>query len=101
MRKDAVDAIGVGTLTAMNNGNFGVTGSASAAGAQTGMASGGSVRAVTPTSSPSQGGAASAPTVVPAVVATERNMDKLNAGGKNAMLAFLKENSDVVRSYLQ
>ena len=29
------------------------------------------------------------------------DMDKLNAGGKNAMLAFLKENSDVVRSYLQ
>ena len=100
MKKAAVDSIGVGTLSAMNNGNFGVTGSASAAGANTGMASGGSVRATTPAPAPS-GTTPSAPTVVPAVVASERNMDKLNAGGKNAMLAFLKENSDVVRSYLQ
>jgi hypothetical protein len=100
MKKAAVDSIGVGTLSAMNNGNFGVTGSASAAGANTGMASGGSVKAATPAPTPS-GTAPSAPTVVPAVVASERNMDKLNAGGKNAMLAFLKENSDVVRSYLQ
>lgn len=99
MSKAAVDSIGVGTLTAMNNGNFGVTGSASAAGAQTGMASGGSVKAQVGSS----GQVSSAPTttVVPAVVASESNMDKLNAGGRNAMLAFLKENSDIVRSYLQ
>jgi hypothetical protein len=87
-------------LEGMNGGSMPVVGSSSAeaAGPSSGMASGGVV------TQQAQGAAAdegsSTTIVVPAIVARDNEMDKLTAGGKNAMLAFMRENSGNINSLL-
>lgn len=103
MRKAAVENIGLSTLEAMNGGNMSVVGSASAeaAGPSTGMQSGGLVSDqlanASSGSSDDEGGGV---VVVPAVVARDREMDTLTAGGRNAMLAFMRENAGNINSLL-
>lgn len=102
MRRAAVQALGLPALTAMNGGGMGVmgSGSAEAAGPAMGMQAGGLVseRTTVNTTEPSdqEGGLI----VVPAVVANDREMDQLTAGGRNAMLAFMRENSGDINTLL-
>lgn len=95
VRKEAVDALGLGTMEAINGGNFPVTGSsaAEAASPSMGMQTGGLVSdrlEQLRSAGANEGGGV---TVVPAVVARDREMDQLTAGGRNALLAFMRENS--------
>jgi len=89
-------------LEGMNGGSMSVVGSSSAeaAGPSTGMASGGLVadRIANAGGSPDEGG--SSTVVVPAIVARDGEMDKLTAGGRNAMLAFMRENAGNINSLL-
>lgn len=62
------------------------------------MARGGVVSQQVQNSSPSEGGPTTI--VVPAIVATDREMDTLTAGGKNAMLSFMRENAGNINSLL-
>lgn len=103
MSKEAVDHFGLGTFAAMNQGNFPVTGSsaAEAAGPSVGMQTGGLVSDrladanAAAASSNTDGG-----TVLPILVAKDREMDQLTAGGKNAFLAFMRENAGTIGSIL-
>jgi len=101
--KEAVDSLGLGTLEAMNKGNFPVTASSSAQAAapKMGMRTGGLVadRLETARSAGGQEGGATV-TVVPAVVARDREMDQLAAGGRNALLAFMRENGGSINAIL-
>ena len=90
-------------LEAMNGGSMAVVGSSSAEAASpsTGMASGGLVAdriADQGGQSSSEGGTSTI--VVPAIVARDGEMDKLTAGGRNAMLAFMRENAGNINSLL-
>lgn len=103
MRRAAVQALGLPALTAMNGGNMGVmgSGSAEAAGPAVGMQGGGlvtdsQVNANNEVAGDGEGGVV----VVPAVVANDREMDQLTAGGRNAMLAFMRENSGDINTLL-
>jgi hypothetical protein len=105
MRKSAVQNIGLSQLQAMNGGNMQVVGSSSAeaAGPSTGMASGGLVAdqiASSSAASESEGGGGASTIVVPAIVARDGEMDKLTAGGKSAMLAFMRQNAGNINSLL-
>ncbi len=103
MSKESVDRFGLGTFAAMNQGNFPVTGSsaAEAAGPSMGMQTGG---LVSDQLSDANAAAASSSnrgeTVLPILVAKDREMDQLTAGGKNAMLAFMRDNAGSISSLL-
>ena len=89
-------------LEGMNGGRMSVVGSqsAEAAGPSTGMAAGGLVAdQIAAAGGDSEGGGTST-VVVPAIVARDGEMDKLTAGGRNAMLAFMRENAGNINSLL-
>jgi hypothetical protein len=95
MSKSAVDSIGISTLSALNSGNIGVTGSPSAASPSAGgMASGGVV-----SGSMSSGGSGGG-TILPAIVANERTLSQLNAGGRRSQLKFLQQNRKTIGGLL-
>lgn len=95
MSKSAVDSIGISTLSSLNSGNIGVTGSPSAASPSAGgMASGGVVSGSM--SSDGSGGGM----VLPAIVANERTLSQLNAGGRRSQLKFLQQNRKTVGGLL-
>jgi len=93
-----VDSLGEGFFRSVNAGNFQAppTG-APAAGA--GFAAGGRVTKTEPAVASRAGGSGGL-TVVPAVVTTEREMDRLQAGGKNAQLRFMRENAGTIKGLL-
>jgi hypothetical protein len=76
--------------------------SAEAAGPSAGMAEGGLVSDRLANQNPNSNSESSSgrTVVVPAIVAREREMDKLTAGGKNAMLAFMRENAGNINTLL-
>ena len=101
MRRAAVQALGLSKLNAMNGGNMPVTSSASAeaAGPAIGMQEGGLVSdRVTSAPLPEQEGGGVI--LVPAIVANDREMDQLTAGGSNALLAFMRENAGDINTLL-
>jgi hypothetical protein len=100
LRKSAVNYFGIPLLQAMNGGNMPVVGSSSAeaAGPSKGMASGGRVADQNSGSNEDRG--EGGVVVVPAVVATDREMDTLTAGGRNAMLSFMRENAGNINALL-
>jgi len=104
MRKSVVENLGLPLLEAMNGGNMPVVGSysAEAAGPSTGMQSGGLVADQIASAAIERGSGeeASSTVVVPAIVARDGEMDKLTAGGRNAMLAFMRENAGNINSLL-
>lgn len=89
-------------LQAMNGGNMSVVGSSSAeaAGPSTGMAAGGIV--ADQIANVGSGGESDGPVtiVVPAIVARDREMDAFAAGGKNALLAFMRDNAGNINTLL-
>ena len=98
VRKAVVDSLGAGFFQAVNAGRF-TAPPAGAPAAGPGMAAGGPVIRREP-AVPTRGGAPGELTVVPAVVTTEREMDRLSAGGKNAQLRFMRENAGTIRGIL-
>jgi len=92
------------TLRAMNDGDMEVVGSSSAeaAGPSTAMAAGGLVS--DRLSNVDQGSESSNGdgdlVVVPAVVASDREMDTFSAGGRNALFAFMRENAGNINALL-
>ena len=91
-------------LQGMNGGNMAVVGSSSAeaAGPSTGMQTGGLVsdRIANANSAAEGSEDGGGVVVVPAVVASDKEMDTLTAGGRNAMLAFMRENAGNINSLL-
>ena len=103
MKKSAVENLGLPLLEAMNGGNMAVvgSGSAEAAGPSTGMQSGGLVSdRIANVQAGADGESDPAVTVVPAVVATDREMDTLTAGGRSALFAFMRENAGNINTLL-
>lgn len=95
MRKEAVDSLGIDTLASLNSGNIGVTGSGDAASPSAGgMASGGVV------GNSVQGGSDGGGMVLPAIVANERTVNQLNAGGRKSQLKFMRENRNTIGAIL-
>jgi hypothetical protein len=103
MRKAAVDSFGLPLLEAMNGGSMSVVGSSSAeaAGPSTGMAAGGLVSdQIANANSGRQSEEGGGTIVVPAIVARDREMDTLSAGGKNALLAFMRDEAGNINTLL-
>lgn len=102
MSKEAVDHFGLGTFSAMNQGNFPVTGSsaAEAAGPSVGMQTGGLVSDKL-SDARTAGGEGGKETVLPVLVAKDGEMDKLTAGGRNAFLAFMREEAGNISTILE
>lgn len=103
MSRPAVKSFGLPLLEAMNGGNMSVVGSASAeaAGPSTGMQSGGLVSdRLANANAGAEGAAQDRVVVVPAVVAGDKEMDTLTAGGRNALLAFMRENAGNINTLL-
>jgi hypothetical protein len=103
MSRPAVKSFGLPMLEAMNGGTMPVVGSASAeaAGPSTGMQSGGLVSdRIANANAGAEGAAQERIVVVPAVVAGDREMDALSAGGRNALLAFMRENAGNINTLL-
>ncbi len=98
IRKAVVDSLGAGFFRAVNAGEFIAPARAPSGESAIGMIDGGRVtrrepaRALRGSDSPVQ--------IVPAVVTTEREMDRLQAGGKNASLRFMRENAGTIRGIL-
>lgn len=102
MSRAAVQAIGLPTLTAMNQGNFQVTGSASAeaAGPAVGMQTGGLVSDRLESAQNSSQEGRGGDTILPVLVAKDREMDQLTAGGRNAFLQFMREEAGNINTLL-
>jgi hypothetical protein len=103
MSRPAVKSFGLPLLEAMNGGKMPVVGSTSAeaAGPSTGMQSGGLVSdRLANANAGAEGAAQDRIVVVPAVVAGDREMDALSAGGRNALLAFMRENAGNINTLL-
>ncbi len=102
LRKSAVDSFGLPLLQAMNGGNMSVLGSRSAevSGPSAGMASGGLVSDQLTNSNNDTESSENKTVVVPAIVARDRELDTLTAGGKNAMLSFMQDNAGDISEIL-
>jgi len=103
LKRSAVKSLGLPLLQAMNGGKMPVVGSTSAeaAGPSSGMASGGLVAdRIANANARAQGAAQDRVVVVPAVVAGDKEMDTLTAGGRNALLAFMRENAGNINTLL-
>lgn len=94
MRRAAVESIGLSALNAMNNGPSRVVGGADSAGA--GFQDGGLV-SDRPTERSDEQDAPleeqASVVMVPAVVATDRELDQLLRGGSNALFEYMRENA--------
>lgn len=93
IRKSVVDSLGAGFFSAVNSGGMAVP----RVGTPAGFAAGG---AVTRKDAARPAGDAQ-PMLVPVQVAGEREYEKLQAGGKNALLRFLRENRGTVNGILE
>lgn len=109
IRKNVVDDLGVGFFSAVNNGRFTpeaapVAAPSGAKAASAGMQSGGLVADQIATSAAVQQASAAGRDigiqVVPAVVAREREMDKLANGGRAGLLNFFRENAGTINGLL-
>lgn len=106
VRKRVVDDLGVGFFEAVNNGRFTpeaapVSAPSSSRAASAGMQAGGLVTDRVQQLQASQGeNNGGGVTVVPAVVARDREMDQLTSGGRNALLAFMRENASDISALL-
>lgn len=99
VRKSVVDSMGVGFFKAVNAGSFSAPGGPpSGEGAAVGMANGGRVTKQEPARIGSRKD--DGPKIIPAIVTSPREMDRLSAGGKNANLEFIRENAGTIRAYL-
>ncbi len=107
VRKNVVDNLGLGFFKAVNNGAFGVAPAAPPSGAgaaaASGMAKGGLVSDQLQRASvaSSTQGKDDQIQVLPAVVAGERQLDRMFAGGKSAARQFLQDNAGIIRSIAQ
>jgi len=101
IRKAVVDSLGSGFFNAVNSGNFAAPPPAAAPSGEAGMATGGFVRDRTPTLNRVEAISDRQPVVVPVQVAGEREFDRLQAGGKNAMLRFMRENATTINNLLK
>lgn len=100
LRKSAVDRLNLGWLNSLNEGRFNVAPSSPPSGASgtVGMRKGGLVQSQSERDAVSRSDSDGQPIVVPAVVAGERNLDRMFAGGKSAARQFLQDNAGVIRS---
>jgi hypothetical protein len=97
--KPQVDRLGLGFFESIRSGNFGVPKASPPSGeGAVGMIRGGRVEAQRPRRS--SGDSRERVMVVPAIVTSEREMDRLQAGGRNANFQFLRENRETVRGIL-
>lgn len=110
VRKSVVDSLGTGFFEAVNNGRLTpsatpVSAPSGAKAASAGMQSGGLVADQVASSAAvaqaSESGQQGTPVVLPAVVAKEREMDRLANGGKAGMLNFFRENAGTINSLLR
>lgn len=95
VRRSAVQALGLDTMRAINQGRFPV---ARGSNGSLGMQSGGEVpdRSADAVS----GRPETQTVVVPAIVARDRELDQLTAGGRNAFMRFMRENAGNVKAIL-
>lgn len=103
VRKSVVDSLGVSFFRNVNAGRFRAPGGNAPAGdAGAGMQEGGLVTRRESASSLARdrGDGEGGLTVLPAVVTSERELDRLQAGGRNAQFRFLRENAGAVRGIL-
>lgn len=98
VRKAVVDSLGLGFFQSVNAGRFSTPPPAAPA-AGPGFASGGRVVKREP-AAPSRSAGGDTVQVVPAIVTSEREMDRLQAGGKSAQLRFMRENAGTIRGIL-
>lgn len=97
VRKPVVDSLGVGFFQSVNAGNFSAP-PAGAPAAGPGFAAGGRVTKSEPAVSRRQSDAGVQ--IIPVQVTSEREMDRLQAGGKNAKFRFYRDNAGTIRSLL-
>ena len=105
IRKSVVDQVGAGVFARINNGNLGLAASVASGGsaAPIGMREGGLVS--DQISNVQQNAdfdrtSGDSGTILPVMVAGEREVDQLTAGGANAMLAFMRDNAGTISSLL-
>lgn len=110
VKKSVVDSMGLGFFSAVNNGQLSPAATPAAApaastAASAGLASGGlvsdRVSSNPAVAQASQDGQQGSGTVVPAVVAKEREMDRLMNGGKAGFMGFVRENASDIKAILK
>jgi hypothetical protein len=97
IRKKVVDSMGAGFFRAVNAGRFSTPGAVPSGEGSLGKANGGRVSAQQAAAAPGRGGDVM---VVPAVVTSERELDRLQAAGRNGQLQFIRENAGAIRGIL-
>lgn len=97
IRKAVVDSMGADFFRSVNSGDFSTPSAPPSGEGSVGMIRGG----VVPNTTPARSSGGGQMTVLPVQVTSEREMDRLQAGGKNAMLRFIRENRGSVRAILE